>query len=449
MYDEIFEELISKKGGLMLKLNMPYIPQTEFADAFKVLDELIVRDLPRYGFRYPFMGPGGYYGGCWWERDSSLTLLGYRWLDQGFCEKALENFTFVQKENGRIPLWGNDRVQDYDEQLSAIPVIFETALKICRRTNDRDYINKIYRMLCAYMDWWLSPVKRDAETGLICGIFEETDPCDNLIQHAAAQVDLNVQICVGADCLAEIAGYLGLNGEAEKWKAVFSEQKAAVNEWLYEPADGAYYTWLVKEKRRMIERPYNSMLDVFKRGILPKEREFRLVNLMHDDTLFGWGREYALTTMARTGHEYQETVGTYKGHISWMGNIWSMRNKIIASGLHEYGRLDDSAYLAWKTVREFSGKYAEFISPTDGRGHGVERYGWTASEYIELIIEEIIGLSYSAWTGEIKVEPNLPEDLKDTAITLDNASLGDGRFVSVRIENGKADFRVSDKETEE
>ena len=58
----------------MLLLDMPGIRREDFEDAFAVLDELIVRDLPRYGFEYPFMGPGGHYGGCWWERAAYWTV---------------------------------------------------------------------------------------------------------------------------------------------------------------------------------------------------------------------------------------------------------------------------------------------------------------------------------------------------------------------------------------
>lgn len=110
------------------------------------------------------------HGLFFWMRLDAVTENGYCWLNQDFAEKALENFTYVQKENGRIPLWGHDRVGDLDEQLSAIPVIFDTARRICRRTKDKKYIEKIYNMLSAYMEWWLSPIKRDSRTGLVCGI---------------------------------------------------------------------------------------------------------------------------------------------------------------------------------------------------------------------------------------------------------------------------------------
>ncbi len=132
----------------MIRISLPGTSQVDFDDAVKVLEECKFTDVPCLGFKYPFMGPGGQYGRCWWERDSSDTLSGYKWIDQDFAEKALLNFTFVQKPNGRIPLWGFDRVGDYDEQLSAIPVIFEVAFKVLKRSENVEIIKTVYEMLC-------------------------------------------------------------------------------------------------------------------------------------------------------------------------------------------------------------------------------------------------------------------------------------------------------------
>ena len=214
----------------MLKLSFPGITQEQFADAFAVLEEC--KATPALGFPYPFMGPGGQYGNCWWERDTALTLLGYRWLDPDYCRIALDNFTFVQKENGRIPLYGYDRVLDYDIELSAIPVIFEVAAYVCRETTDEDYVRRIYHMLARYMDWWLSPLKRDPKTGLVCGIFEEADPSDIHEQLTVAQPDLNVQVAVGADVLAELATRLGDTAAADRYRALFAEVRDGINRWL-------------------------------------------------------------------------------------------------------------------------------------------------------------------------------------------------------------------------
>ena len=415
----------------MIRISLPGTSQADFEDAFKVLEECKFTDVPCLGFEYPFMGPGGQYGRCWWERDTALTLSGYKWLDQEFAEKVLLDFALVQKPNGRIPLWGFDRVGEYDEELSAIPVIFEVALKVLKRSENEDVIRTVYGMLGRYLEWWLSDKKRDPATGLVCGIFEESDPSDFTEQLTAATVDLNVQVCVGADVLREIALRLGEFDEARRWGALFEELKEAINKHLYNEADGGYYTYLVKEKRLMTERVYNSMLDTFKRRIVPDGRRARLLGFLTAKEHFDLYGKYAIVTASHSSPEYQETVGVYKGWPSWSGNIWTFRNEIIATGLREAGENELAAELAYRTVKEFSGNYAEFISPSTGKGHGVERYGWTASQYISLIIEEIFGVSDDRWTGKVTVNPNIPERLTGIEISLSGLPV-QGGLLSVK-----------------
>ncbi len=422
----------------MIRISLPGTSQADFDDAVKVLEECKFTDVPCLGFKYPFMGPGGQYGRCWWERDSSDTLSGYKWIDQDFAEKALLNFTFVQKPNGRIPLWGFDRVGDYDEQLSAIPVIFEVAFKVLKRSENVEIIKTVYEMLCRYMNWWLSDYKRDPETGLVCGIFEESDPSDFSIQLTAAQVDLNVQICVGADVLRDIALHLGEKSDADHWSTIFEDLKNRINRYLYSEENGGYYTYLIKEKKLMTGRIYNSMLDTFKRGIVPEERRERLIGFLTSKDHFDLYGKYAIVTASHSSAEYQETVGVYKGWTSWSGNIWTFRNEIIATGLRESGEKELAAELAYRTVKEFSGNYAEFLSPSTGIGHGVKRYGWTASQYIQLIIEEIFGVNDDRWTGVVSVDPNIPGELTGSEISLSGLSVkgGDLSVKATRLPDG-------------
>lgn len=417
---------------MMLKLEFPGITQNQFEDAFTILSECMQE--PSHGFEYPYFGPGGQYGHCWWERDSSLTLSGYCYLDFEFCKNALYNFTLVQKENGRIPLWGNDRVGDLDEQLSAIPVIFDVARRICRRTTDKDYIGKIYITLAEYLDWWLSPTKRDARTGLVCGIMEETDPSDYTEQLTYAEVDLNVQICVGADVLRELAAYLGYEDDEYKYSVIFRDHKARINKWLYDEKSGCYYTRNVKTDHLMTERPYNFTFDVFKRGIVPKDRVSRLLNVLKDNSKYGYHNKYGITTAPYDSPEFCETTGDYKGWTSWSGNIWTFRNEIIAKGLHESGLLQEAAHIAYQTVMTFNNNYAEFVNPSTGKGQGVLRYGWTASQYIELIIEEIFGIDYCAWTDTLTVTPNIPKELYGNTISIKDVSLDNGKTVDVTVQ---------------
>jgi glycogen debranching enzyme len=420
----------------MIKISFPGISQEQFDEAFAVLEEC--KAVPSHGFVNPFMGPGGQYGNCWWERDSSLTLNGYCWLDQKFAEDALFNFTLVQKENGRIPLWGNDRVGDLDEELSAIPVIFGAAYRICKRTADKKYVSAIYGMLCRYLYWWLSDIKRDRKTGLVCGIMEESDPSDYTEQLTFAPVDLNVQVCVGADILAEFASYLDLPDDTLKFKKIFYEQRGIINRYLYDETDGFYYTRNVKTGTLLKNRPYNSAFDTFNRRIVPSDRIPALLKVMKDNSKYGYYNKYGITTAPYDSPEFCETVGVYKGWTSWSGNIWTFRNEIIANGLRDCGLYEEAAHIAYQTVMTFNGNYAEFINPSTGAGQGVERYGWSASEYIELIVEFLFGVDYDAWNGKVSVCPNIPPQLYGHTISISGLSVGGGRTLSVSVECDKS-----------
>ncbi|MBQ3869950.1 MAG: hypothetical protein II777_05320 [Clostridia bacterium] len=383
------------------------------------------------------MGPGGQYGNCWWERDSSLTLNGYCWLDQKFSENALYNFTLVQKENGRIPLWGNDRVGDLDEQLSAIPVIFDVAYRICKRTTDKAYIVSIYDMLRSYLHWWLSDIKRDKRTGLVCGIMEESDPSDYTEQLTFAPVDLNVQICCGADILSKFAEYLNIKEDVIKYKKIYFELCDIINEYLFDKEDGFYYTRNVKENRLLKNRPYSSAFDTFRHGIIPADRIPLLLSVLKDNSKYGYYDKYGITTAPYDSPEFCETVGDYKGWTSWSGNIWTFRNEIIAQGLRDCGLYEEAAHIAYQTVMTFNGNYAEFINPSTGAGQGVKRYGWSASQYIELITEVIFGVDYNAWENKVTVCPCIPEELFGGKISISDLSLVDAGSLSVSIECGK------------
>ena len=431
----------------MIQLKHPFITQEQFADAFAVLEEC--KNPPGLSFIHPYMGPGGQYGNCWWERDTALALSGYCWLDQAFSMNALINFTYAQKENGRIPLWGHDTVGDYDRELSAIPVIFDVCRRICRRTTDRAYIERIYQMLAAYLDWWLSPIKRDAKTGLICAIFEESDPSDYHDQLTYAPVDTNVQVCVGADILCELAEYLGYEQDALRYRALFYELRNVINTQLWDEESGAYYTKNVKTGELMTYRPYNSTFDTFKRGIAPKEHHEKMLAVLKNNDKYGYDQPYGITTAPKDSPEYCETVGIYKGWTSWSGNVWTLRNEIIARGLHESGLHEEAAHIAHQTVMTFNGNYAEFASPSTGEGHGVLRYAWTASQYVELLIEEIFGIDWCAWNDTLTVTPNIPAELYGHTIALQNLPLGNGKYahVSVKCEKNPAvSYEITDKE---
>ncbi|MGN7786350.1 hypothetical protein ACTJIJ_17590 [Niabella sp. 22666] len=52
-------------------------------------------------------------------------------------------------------------------------------------------------------------------------------------------------------------------------------------------------------------------------------------------------------------------------------------------------------------------------SAKSGSGQGVKRYAWSAAQYIQLLIEDILGIDYNRFTGKLKIIPNLSVSLKN------------------------------------
>ena len=169
---------------------------------------------------------------------------------------------------------------------------------------------------------------------------------------------------------------------------------------------------------------------------VPLDRRRGLLKLLKDDSLFGYDSKWGLTTMAKTCDRYVETVGVYQGYTSWSGNIWTFRNRIIATGLLEAGLREEAAHIALQTVRTFNGNYAEFVSPSTGEGHGVLRYGWSASEYIHLIVEVLFGIRYDAVTDTVTVTPCMPRELDGETVSIGNLSVGD-KYLHVTVKCGE------------
>jgi len=414
------------------EITFPGITQEDFKDAFNVLDECLVME-PGFGFNFPFIAPGGHYGACWWQIDASLALNGTKWVNQHFTENVLRGFANVQKPDGRIPLYGYDEVSGYPT-CSSLPKLFVSAYAVLKHSNDKELIQTTYDYLKKYMDWWFSDVRRDHETGLITGVFEESfPPVENQLK-AVAQVDLNVEIAVGCNILGKLAMQLGITSDYMKYSAFESEIKAAINKYMWDEATGAYYSFRVRENK-LDSGLFSYTFDPFRLQIAPRERISKMISMLTDDKYFNWDSN-PITSAAKTDKSYNETIGTYNGALAWSGDIWTLRNEAAILGLEDIGRYDLAAYLSLRTVNLFNANYAEFIKPSDGTGHGEKRYAWSASQYIQILIENIFGIDYNGFNNTITIRPNLDGSLTGKDISLEKLLLPDGNRLSLYISKG-------------
>ncbi len=434
------------------RLSLPGIPMEQFADAFKVLDECLITNVPLWGFNYPFLGPGGVYGEGWWQLDSSLAVAGAKWANQSLVEGIMRGFKGVQEQNpdGRIDLYGGSAIRGQVGDVSSLPRFFEMAYDVARRTGSAFLREEIYGVMKRYLGWWLSPIKKDRATGLITATGEET--VSGAVKSLSAEqkpqtdaaIDLNVAVTVGCFLTASLARALGKSGEARELQSSFEELRDAINTHLWNEQDGVYYNLTVrdgKQSRRLICTTF----DPLRLQIAPASRVQRLVPKLVNPALFDWGRR-PVTSIAKTEPDFVEATGPYKG-LQWYGDVWAMRNAEIIAGLEDSGCHSLAAELAWSTIKAFSGNYYEYLVPSTGRGDGASRLVWTASLYIQAIIEDLFGVDYDRIKGRIRILPHIPKDLFGQEVSLRELIIphNDNLRIGVRLKQtapGKAEIEV-------
>jgi len=410
------------------RIQIPHISQAGFADAFKVLDECLVVDVPNQGFNYPYMGPGGYYGDLWHVLDTSLTLNGAKWVNQSFAEGVMRGFREVQAEepNDRIPGAGyrGDRGQPAD--WSQTPRFFEVAYDVARRTSDAALRADIYDTMRRYLDWWVSAARRDAKSGFVMALGDDFDTLSEEVgwtyPPAVAAVDLNMAVMIGAERVSRLAAHLGKNDEAVRYKRLFQDLSGAVNR-LWDEKDGVYYNHDLstgQPRRRVLA----STFEPLRFGTASPAQRKRLIERLIDPKEFNWGK-VPLTTIAMTDAAYEEAKGDY-GFSAWNGDVWTYRNLEAIKGLEDAGRPDLAAELNWATIKEFHQNYHEYLLPSTGEGQGTNRYGWTASQYIEAVIEHLFGVDFDAIQRRVRIAPHVPKELYGQDIALRDLLLPTG-----------------------
>lgn len=408
-------------------------------------------DAADFGFNHPYFTPGGAYGKQWWQLDSSLALSGYKWKDRKFAENALRNFIESQKEGGRICLWGYDSLPqrvagngfpEQNEGVSSLPKIFDVAYHIVNASNDNDLIVNTYTMLKRYLDWWYRD-RYDVKTGLFTSVFEETfiPYLGKSMEYAG--VDTNVEVYVGLVYTANLAAKLNEVETEDVLRSKAALLKDAINHHMWDNDRGAYYPFDIVNNKRI----YQLMASTFyplRMQIAPPENKTRLIALLKDHNAFNWDT-LPLTSVSKTDPSFQVTVGLYQGNASWSGNVWTLINEMVVRGLIDSGEHELAAELALKTIYAFNNKCTEFINPFDGSGHGVLKYAWSASQYLELLIEVIFGICSSSDKREVCISPNLCQNLKNSRISITDIMVFDNIFLDVCVDNGKIHYKISDE----
>lgn len=419
--------------AVVARISVPGLSQDEFADAFKVLDECLVVDVPAYGFPYPFMKASGdrLYGDYAWPYgDTALTAAAAAWVNQEFAENVMRGTAEIQSVNpdGRISgyPWEPFMGQPADNNIRP-DGFFDSAYVIASRTQDGRLRAMIYETMRKYLDWWLSPTKRDSSTGLIMGDWEEAANFPLLNDgfepkaQSRAPVDLNATIVVAADLTADVAADLGRNEEAARYRKSAEDLKSSINVWMWNETDGFYQDYDMRHKQLATKATAQAFF-ALRHGIALKARQERLIAHLIDPAQFNWGHTPPITNSKRTDEQ------------DGKNGVLALTTKPVIAGLEESGQFDLAAELNWQVLRTFGKGFREGYLAT-GEGMGGKRFGFTAAAYIEGVISQLFGIEYLGANDRVRIVPKIPKALYGQEIAINGLILPTGRTtrLSVRV----------------
>jgi hypothetical protein len=405
------------------RINIPGLSQLSWADAFKVMDENLTVDVPYLGFNYPFLLPGvEARNGGWWLGDDSRHVEGLKWANERVAEDMMRGFAELQAQNpdGRIDLMGEHGIRGQVGEVSQFPFFFETAYHMLLRTSDVQLRASIYDSMQKYLEWWLSPVKRDGTTGLIAGVYEEGTDTEQLANPfsietlSVAQVDTNVAVAVGAARTADAAAVLLKSNDERRYRAAFSSLTGAVNKYLWNEELGAYQNFdLVQHKLRSDQLA--SMFYPMRLAIAPASRKTRLLEHLLDPSQFSWGR-YPLPIISMRDNSPRSDYKAYTDTITFVPPY-------VVTALLEIGEPKLAAELNWQFIKEFHGKYRESIAPSTGEPDGIHRFTNAATEQITAVIDRLFGVDCDIARKRLTIAPLIPKELYGQDLSIENVIL--------------------------
>ena len=145
---------------------------------------------------------------------------------------------------------------------------------------------------------------------------------------------------------------------------------------LWDERDKQYYSRLFVTRNPIREPTIATLMPLYA-GTVSQERAEELVEMMHDQNLFG--TNFPVPSVPLTSAYFDQRR-------YWQGPTWVNTNWLLIKGLEGYGFKEEASQLRKKTIEmvERSG-FFEYFSPIDGYGAGIAPFSWTAALILDLL----------------------------------------------------------------
>ncbi len=166
--------------------------------------------------------------------------------------------------------------------------------------------------------------------------------------NSMAAADVNAFMVLDYRAMAVIAEKLGKTGEAAEFAERAGRLAAAVNEVLWDEADGTYYTYDAVERALVKRDVYSNGVALWARLASP-ERARRMITgrLLNPAKLWS---PHGIRSLAADDPDYNNE-NVIKPYSNWQGPIWPHANWMMMHALMHYGYPEAALAAAERVVR--------------------------------------------------------------------------------------------------
>lgn len=278
--------------------------------------------------------------------DSVFHSIGNIHIDPKLAARSLKAVLEGQRSDGFAAQMVTPRSASDGAQL---PILAWGFWQYYQNTGDCALLKTAYEGLKAYLFW--NRAHRDSNENFLYEwaiserVHGECGECgwDHAPQRDAAPkmdaIDFSCYMANEAACMAHIAALLGKSEDAQRWESWFDSIRAAVNDRLWDEADGLYYDRIVSTGEIQKVRTVSSFLPLFA-GICSRRQANRLVENLADPAQFG--EDFGVSSVSADDPAFCADM--------WREPVWIHFHYMILLGLQRYGYEAQAQALAQKMI---------------------------------------------------------------------------------------------------
>ena len=322
----------------------------------------------------------------------SITMLSYGLLFPGSAMDSQRVYSERQYENGYINYrsgsWLDEIIEHNGQLTSSAPWYSWLNWEIYSMTKDKRFLEEMYQSSKKFYQFYTESRDSDGD-GLyewgghailesvrdaLVAVWDEVGWPSNF-----ESLDLNCMMVNEAKALENMARELGLEEEAENWKAKHEKLSRLINQHCWDPENAFYYNVDKKDNDFSFRKEGDLKRDEIIgflplwAGIASKEQAQGLVDKLTDPDQF-W-RKNGVPSLSASDSYYNA-----KGY--WNGPVWVEWNYLVMRGLLNYGYEEEARELVKRNagvmIQQLKENHNlwEFYSPDDDWAGYHKTYIW-------------------------------------------------------------------------